>query len=298
MKNAKKLKIAPFLLIGLGLVFLLNNFGILPWAIWINLWKFWPLFLILIGIEVILGQSISLKTIVILAILVFLVPIFLSVNPFSKNPLATEKLKISQHLGSIAKAKVVIDLPATNLEISSLNTPSSKLAEGEILYSSIADKPSLSLDSAFGQGIFKIKQPFISNNIPFFSSLRNHVKLLLNPQIPVQLQIKSGASQENLNLSLLRVDDLEIDSQASSISITFGNQYSTKAKIKTTASNIEIKLPPAVEGKIKVNSKVKSVNIPSRFKKNQDEYKTEGFDKASIRVDIQIEALAGSVTVK
>lgn len=46
-----------FLLIFIGLVFLLNNLGYLSWNIWNELWKFWPAILILLGIQALLGRS-------------------------------------------------------------------------------------------------------------------------------------------------------------------------------------------------------------------------------------------------
>lgn len=45
------------LLIATGVVLLLNNLGLLPWHIWRTLWQFWPLLLILGGVEIILGRS-------------------------------------------------------------------------------------------------------------------------------------------------------------------------------------------------------------------------------------------------
>lgn len=45
------------LLILLGLIFLLNNLDIIPWSIWDNLWRFWPLILILWGLQIMLGRS-------------------------------------------------------------------------------------------------------------------------------------------------------------------------------------------------------------------------------------------------
>lgn len=47
----------PIFLIVLGILLLLNNLGILPWSIWSNLWKFWPLILILFGLEMLLGKG-------------------------------------------------------------------------------------------------------------------------------------------------------------------------------------------------------------------------------------------------
>src|SRR4030067_2327852 len=96
----KNLKIGPVILIFLGTIFLLNNFGILPWDIWTSIWKFWPVVLILIGVEFFLGQAFSLRTLVILLIIIFIVPTLWAVNPFSRNPLATENLAVAESLST------------------------------------------------------------------------------------------------------------------------------------------------------------------------------------------------------
>ena len=44
-------------LIFIGIIFLLNNIGIIPWSIWGYLWRFWPVFLILAGLKIILGHT-------------------------------------------------------------------------------------------------------------------------------------------------------------------------------------------------------------------------------------------------
>ncbi len=45
------------ILILLGILFLLNNFGILPWPVWQIIVRYWPVVLILVGLEVILGGT-------------------------------------------------------------------------------------------------------------------------------------------------------------------------------------------------------------------------------------------------
>jgi len=44
------------ILIVLGTVFLLNNFGLLPWSIWGMVWRLWPLFLIIPGILILVRK--------------------------------------------------------------------------------------------------------------------------------------------------------------------------------------------------------------------------------------------------
>lgn len=292
----KRFKIAPIILIILGGIFLLNNLDILPWSIWTNLWKFWPIILILIGVEYLIGQSISLKTTLILLALIFIIPVIFAINPFTKNPLSTEKLTISEPLSDLTKAKVIIDFPATNLNIKAAKN-SSKLIEGEISFSKAADKPKVEVEESFGQRIVKISQP-TSNGLPFISSLRNETQLFLTDQIPLEIQINTGASKEKIDLSALRVDYLEINSQASDLNIAFNGLYSSRAKIKTKASNLNIKIPKDAATRITIDSKVKNLSIDSRFEKKNGEYKTKDFDKAFTRLDIRIESVAGSITIK
>jgi hypothetical protein len=52
--------IGATILISLGIIFLLNTTGILPWAFWGNFWsiawRLWPFFLIFAGIQIIIGK--------------------------------------------------------------------------------------------------------------------------------------------------------------------------------------------------------------------------------------------------
>ena len=66
-----------FVLITLGIIFVLNNLGFLPWSVWETLWKLWPVFLILAGIEILVDSclvmqiSILVIEVVILAYILF-----------------------------------------------------------------------------------------------------------------------------------------------------------------------------------------------------------------------------------
>jgi hypothetical protein len=47
----------PVILIALGVLFLLNNLALLSISFWRTLWRFWPIILVLIGIELLFGRS-------------------------------------------------------------------------------------------------------------------------------------------------------------------------------------------------------------------------------------------------
>ncbi|MGI5835571.1 MAG: LiaI-LiaF-like domain-containing protein, partial [Chloroflexota bacterium] len=49
--------VGPIFLVGLGLLLLLNNLGILAWSIWEVIFRLWPVLLIIVGLDLILSRS-------------------------------------------------------------------------------------------------------------------------------------------------------------------------------------------------------------------------------------------------
>lgn len=64
------------LLILAGAILLLNNFGKIPWSIWESVWKFWPVIIIIWGLELLSGRNIFGKLILIIISLALISFIF------------------------------------------------------------------------------------------------------------------------------------------------------------------------------------------------------------------------------
>src|SRR5512141_1915052 len=47
----------PIILIGAGIIFLLNNLGVIQGNPWSVLWRLWPVLLIALGLEILIGRS-------------------------------------------------------------------------------------------------------------------------------------------------------------------------------------------------------------------------------------------------
>jgi hypothetical protein len=85
--------VGPLLLLAIGFILLFNNLGSLPWEIWGSLWRYWPVILILSGIQILARHSesgIIYVLAVILSILLIIGTIFLAWNGYpdtmEKNP--------------------------------------------------------------------------------------------------------------------------------------------------------------------------------------------------------------------
>ena len=73
--------VGPLILIGLGLVFLLSNLGVLPENVWDYIWRLWPILLIAIGLDIVIGRrSVWGSLAVLVLILALLGVIFFATN--------------------------------------------------------------------------------------------------------------------------------------------------------------------------------------------------------------------------
>ncbi|MFQ5812923.1 MAG: LiaI-LiaF-like domain-containing protein [Anaerolineae bacterium] len=48
--------VGPVILIGLGVIFLLSNMGLLAWSVWEVIFRLWPILLVALGLEIILSR--------------------------------------------------------------------------------------------------------------------------------------------------------------------------------------------------------------------------------------------------
>ena len=123
----------------------------------------------------------------------------------------------------------------------------------------------------------------------------------LNGDIPLSLKIDSGASSSVLDLSDLKIVDLDIDTGASSTEVTLpAHAGNTRVDIDTGASSLNLRIPTGVAASIRVKTGVASVNIDStRFPRlDGGLYQSPDYSTAANRADITIDAGVGSIDIK
>jgi hypothetical protein len=123
----------------------------------------------------------------------------------------------------------------------------------------------------------------------------------LNAAIPLSLKIDSGASSSTLDLTDLKVVDLDIDTGASSTEVSLpANAGNTRVDIDSGAASLNLRVPTGVAARIRVKSGIASINIDSnRFpRKEGGLYESADYASAANRADITIDTGVGSVDIK
>jgi len=125
--------------------------------------------------------------------------------------------------------------------------------------------------------------------------------LNLTRDIPLSLSINSGASESRIDLSELRVPYLKLETGASSTSLTMpaagGN---TLAEINAGVASVDVRVPEGVAARIRIKEGLSARSINSaRFPRLEGNiYQSPDYDQAANRVELNIEAGVGSISIQ
>jgi hypothetical protein len=256
------------LVILLGIMLLLNTLGILT----INAWQvFWPVLLILAGGWLLLG------------------PFF-----YKRNNVETQN--VSLPLGQASALYVKVKHGAGRLRMGSSPIGSQDAVSGTFV-------GGVEYDSRMNGSELKVKLNAPADlfwNIPPFGGFQGlSWDINLNRHIPLRLKIDSGASETNLDLTDLKITDLDIDTGASSTQLILPAAAGiTRVKIHSGAASVQIKVPDGVAAHFEIQQGLAGINVDtSRFLNNGKAYETAGYALAANRIEAVIETGVGAVEI-
>jgi hypothetical protein len=277
-------------LLFLGIVFLLQTLGVLPWGLWGTLWRFWPVLIIIIGVSILLRRyNVWLVSLLILAMLGACLGIA-AWQYESPPPSGAATQSYSEPLGDIERAQIEVDFTAGSISISSLPPASPNFvqvtAEGKSRDGSI----NVDFQRHDGEGRLYLKTER--------GGARWEVRLATIT--PLAMNIKSAASNMELDLSQLKVTELKLDIDAGNCKLTMPSSAgTTRVNIKADVANVEVTIPDGVAAKVWVDTDLSALDVDqSRFPKQGDYYISGDFDTAQNRVYLEIDCDVSRVEVR
>ncbi|NOH10960.1 MAG: hypothetical protein HND51_04865 [Chloroflexi bacterium] len=123
--------------------------------------------------------------------------------------------------------------------------------------------------------------------------------LHLTPDIPLDVHVEAGATENRLDLKDLQVRDLHIETGASSTDVTLpANAGMTHVKVESGAASVNIRVPDGVAARIETEAFAAGVDIDNqRFPKNGSVNTSPDYAEADNKVDIRISTGVGSVKI-
>lgn len=230
------------LLLVAGAILLGNNLGYFSFDIRL----LWPLVIILLGVYILIGRSL-----------------------YSSKEF--EAKEISVPLNGAAEANIRIEHGAGSLRISGAakngNVLSGRFHNAFVTSDKSGSKLNVRLKPDFNHGFVWF--------FPWNWDNRGHEwDFALTPDVPLTLDIDTGASHNKIDLSTVKLDKLDLDTGASSTRITLPEKGGhSRVEISSGAASMEISIPKGVAADIRVESGLADINIDqSRFPRSGKHY--------------------------
>jgi hypothetical protein len=248
----------------LGIVLILNNLGLFGG---LNIWEIiGPAFLIALGIWVLVRPYLRMNT----------------------------AQAVSVPLEMAARGAVKIEHGAGRLNIRSGTAPG-VLVEGTC-------GGGAEVNARRREDRLEVRLSLPGGSIPVFGVGPNGLDwdLGLSSEVPLSLEVNCGASENHLDLSGLRLNELKYSTGASSSVVTMPAAAGmTHAVMSSGAASVEVRVPEGVAARIRSHGGLATTSVDStRFPHREGFYQSDDYDSAANKLDLDVETGLGSVNIK
>lgn len=300
-------------LLFLGTLLLLQNFEIIEFS-WSQIWRFWPVLFILVGINIItakLNPNIGVPIVSIFTVLVLGLFVYKGVQP--SNEYNSDKLDLyndnsennenidSAEASSFSEdydtryktARLIINGAAGSFK---LNNTTNQLFKVDI-------------DGTFKKYMLKKTEIDTSatielnNNKNYSNTFKNNklsdLDISLNDNPIWDIEANIGAGEINLDVTNFKIKNLVLKGGAAAFNITLGNKLnSTTLTAETGVASVEIKVPEISGCRINVNSGLSAKEFIGFNNLGKGVYETSNFEKSTNKIYINLKGGLSSFEVK
>jgi len=293
------------LFIVLGMLILLNNFSPIG-LYWEDLWEYWPVVLVLLGISLMIRNRAG-KVILAASAAVFLaVTIFASVKfttGFINNDFEVSFDDDNYHNytvneykedydSSINRAILNLDAKAGDFNIDSVSS--------ELIYvKTIGTDNKFYLSKYDNDGTSNLKFKMKKTRFHFGKgNYKNKVNISMNENPVWDLNLDVGAASIDLDLTKYKIEKLDVDMGAASLDVKLGAlNHKTDVIVEAGASSINISVPKEVGCEIKTDDVLSSNSYDNFRKIKSGLYRTSNFDEVQKKIYINIDCGVSSVSI-
>jgi hypothetical protein len=254
-------------LIGVGVLFLLSNLGLIPG----NAWNYvFPILLVLVGGAMLLN--------------------------WRTNARELEIVSASAPLEKATRAAITLKHGAGRLSVNAGSDPALLFAG---TFGGGVDKKLFQNDSA---AFLELKTPSdVWTSMAFPHTRGLEWNLALNPTVPLTLKYEGGAAETKMDLSGIKLMDLAINTGASSTDILLPPPIGTeRVVVHAGAASVKIRLPQNAPAAIRGTMGLGALDVDkSRFpERGLGHYESDDYAAATDRIELVIEGGVGSVEIR
>jgi hypothetical protein len=291
--------LGPAILIGLGVVFLLNNLGLLEWTVWETLLRLWPVLIIGIGLDLLIGRRSIWGSLLVVVLVLGLAAGAVALYEIRPRGAGVESEVIGIPLEGAREGVVDVDLSVGRLEVQDAEA-SDLLVEGELSVQSGEDLRSQARSE--GETIYyslsSDLQEWRGIGIPG-SWIGDRVWTLgFNPEIPLRLTIDAGVGEVVLDLSGLTVRELDLSGGVGRLVVTLPEGSDAEIRMELGVGENVLRVPEGVGVRVRAEGGLAPVTAPSSYRRGDGVYTSPNYGTAESQVEVEISAGVGAIVIR
>lgn len=289
-------------LIGLGVAFLLQNLGIVTLDWW-SLLRFWPVLLVLFGLDLLLGRTLvgtlisAILGLIIIGVVLSLAMGLFGAGGFMLGETVTRDIGTYELSPEVEALNVNIDIGAASVRVDG------GAMAGMVVDGDYRTRERYELETQYevsgGEAELTLTQRGDDGNIVFQpGSGAGQINLHLTEEILVHLNVNSGASELVLDLSDVQLASLNINGGVGTVRAILPGAGDYEVLVNGGIGTVDLTVPDSLSAELAVDG-LTTTNVPARFDKVSDGHWAAGdYDDAEDRVSISVSSGIGTVNIR
>jgi hypothetical protein len=281
----------------IGIVFLLCNFDYLDYSILQLIIYLWPLLLVALGIDILIGKrSIWFSLAGAGVLLVIFFGALLLIGGALPDGTEAPESNISQPLNGAERAAYDLQIGAGSLTLDAL------ASESILIEGSIPTSEDFQVEQSYtvisGEGIYNLKT---TGQFAFTPGIYGNDLtwiLNLNDAIPAKLDLELGAGDATITLTSLLLESVSISLGAGQSSIYLPEQGGFSADIGLAVGALTIYIPEGLAVRINPDTGLTAVTVPESYLKQGDAYVSPDYSSSNNRAELRISNGLGTVKIE
>lgn len=212
-------------------------------------------------------------------------------NTTSVGDLKSETSSID--LGSASSASVQIHFAAGRLNVAD---GANSLMDATFQYNVDDWRPQVDYSVSDSQGVLVVDHQNDDVQVPVGGEMINDWDIHLNGSVPLELDIQTGASESDLDLSTLDLSGLRVEVGAGTTRLDLGGDWThdVAASVTGGVGKLSITLPAGMG--VRVNMESAIVNVTTiGLTKDGDTYVNQAYGTAAYNLNLDLQAGVGSI---
>jgi hypothetical protein len=269
-------------LIAAGVILLLSNLGIVPDIAWTQLIRFWPVLLIALGIDVLVGRpSLGSVLAALIGTCALIALALAAIYLFGPETWVTRSQSLGHPLGSAVTADVALSCSGCSIDISGEASPE-QLIEGTVTVR--ADEQLLQVTHRSGDSIHFELTGKPSLPISRISRTKRPWTVRLHSGIPIELAVTTGGPIA-IDLRGLRIESVDVSAGREPCEIILPTEGQTTVDV--SADDLIVRVPDGAGVRI-VGTPEGGFDMPEDYVRAEGEVRSPGYETAATIADVHL----------